>query len=145
MTIAVEFDGTIVENNYPFIGKEIPMALFILKELQNRGHKIILWTNRNGEELKDAINFCIQHDLNFNAVNENIVNEGDNDESRQGRKIDADIYIDARNLGGLRDWNDIFWKLHPDELNYIKLIKMPKKEGFLKKIFLNMRSKVKKL
>ncbi len=34
MTIAVDFDGTIVEHRYPRIGKEIPFATDALKLLQ---------------------------------------------------------------------------------------------------------------
>ena len=34
MTIAVDFDGTIVEHRYPRIGEEIPFAVETLKLLQ---------------------------------------------------------------------------------------------------------------
>ena len=43
MTIAVDFDGTIVEHRYPNIGKERPFAFDVLKKLQKEGHKLILW------------------------------------------------------------------------------------------------------
>lgn len=35
MTIAVDFDGTIVEHRYPQIGEEIPFATATLKMLIN--------------------------------------------------------------------------------------------------------------
>ena len=44
MTIAVDFDGTIVEHRYPKIGEEIPFATETLKILAQERHKLILWT-----------------------------------------------------------------------------------------------------
>ncbi|HAW51174.1 MAG TPA: hydrolase, partial [Flavobacteriales bacterium] len=43
-TIAVDFDGTIVEHAYPEIGKEMLFAFETLKALRDKGHKLILWT-----------------------------------------------------------------------------------------------------
>ena len=57
MTIAVDFDGTIVEHKYPSIGKEIPFATATLKMLQRDGHRLILWTVREGELLDEAVAF----------------------------------------------------------------------------------------
>ena len=54
MTIAVDFDGTIVEHRYPNIGKERPFAFDVLKKLQKEGHKLILWTAREGR-LRSAV------------------------------------------------------------------------------------------
>ena len=42
MTIAVDFDGTIVEHRYPEIGKEIPFATDTLKMLIKDHHRIIV-------------------------------------------------------------------------------------------------------
>ena len=55
MTIAVDFDGTIVEHRYPRIGKEIPFATDTLKLLQQDQHKLILWSVREGELLEEAL------------------------------------------------------------------------------------------
>ena len=44
MTIAVDFDGTIVEHRYPQIGEEIPFATATLKMLINERHRLILWS-----------------------------------------------------------------------------------------------------
>lgn len=43
MTIAVDFDGTIVEHRYPRIGEEIPFATATLKMLINERHRLILY------------------------------------------------------------------------------------------------------
>ena len=45
LTVAVDFDGTIVTHEYPKIGKEIPFAIDTLKRLQKDFQTILLlWT-----------------------------------------------------------------------------------------------------
>lgn len=107
MTIAVDFDGTIVEHKYPAIGKERPFAIDTLKSLAEKGHKIILWTSREGELLDSAIRFCKDRGLVFYAVNSTYP-EDSLFKKDQPRKIVADIYVDDRNLGGLPDWGTIY-------------------------------------
>ena len=48
LIIAVDFDGTIVEDAYPKIGKTRIFAFETLKRLQQDGHRLILWTYRSG-------------------------------------------------------------------------------------------------
>ena len=109
MTIAVDFDGTIVEHRYPRIGKEKPFAIDTLRKLAADGHRIILWTSREGELLEEAVNFCRQRGLTFYAVNSNCPEGSLFAASRQQTtKVAADIYIDDRNLGGLPDWGTIY-------------------------------------
>lgn len=107
MIIAVDFDGTIVENKYPRIGKEIPFAIDTLKELQSDQHILILWTVRDGKLLEEAVNFCRKRGLEFYAVNRNYPEESDN-AILCCRKINADFFIDDRNVGGLPDWGTIY-------------------------------------
>lgn len=109
MIIAVDFDGTIVEHDYPKIGKEIPFAINSLKMLQAEGIRLILWTSRYGELLDDAINYCKSRGLEFYAVNKNFPEE--QFDSNVSRKIVADIYIDDRNLGGLPGWGEIYQQI----------------------------------
>ena len=110
MTIAVDFDGTIVEHKYPKIGKERPFAIETLKALQAEGHRLILWTSRDGELLEEAVEFCRKNGLTFYAVNSSTPS----DALFAGRptgfssKIQADIYIDDRNVGGLPEWGVIY-------------------------------------
>lgn len=106
MIIAVDFDGTIVEQKYPSIGKEIPFAIETLKLLQKSGHQLILWTYRAGTELEKAIEFCQKRGLEFYAVNKNYPEEVYSE--RISRKIKADLYIDDMNYGGLPDWGEIY-------------------------------------
>lgn len=106
MTIAVDFDGTIVEYKYPAIGKERPFAIQTLRTLQQEGNRIILFTSREGEELDAAVAFCHERGLDFYAVNSN--QPADALFTRQTAKVIADVYIDDRNLGGLPEWTEIY-------------------------------------
>lgn len=112
MTIAVDFDGTIVEHRYPAIGKERPFAIATLRQLQNEQPDLhlILWTVREGQLLQDAIEWCASRGLQFYAVNSNYPDEEPSPTSAgQGcRKVTADIYIDDRNLGALPSWPEIY-------------------------------------
>ena len=107
MTIAVDFDGTIVEHAFPQIGKERPFAIETLKRLKEGGHKIILWSVREGARLDEAVEYCHKRGLDFYAVNSDYPNASWS-ESGVSRKIKADVYIDDRNLGGLPDWSTVY-------------------------------------
>ena len=108
MTIAVDFDGTIVEHRYPEIGKELPFATQTLKMLIEQRHKLILWSVREGKLLDDAVEWCRQRGVEFYAVNKDFPEEEENKNQSFSRKIKADVWIDDRNLGGLPDWGTIY-------------------------------------
>jgi hypothetical protein len=114
LKIAVDFDGTIVEHAYPQIGKEKLFAFRTLKELDKLGAKLILWTFRAGKELDEAVEYCRQNGIEFYAVNKNYPEEI-HDENIS-RKIDADIFIDDKNLGGFPGWSETWQILFPYEL-----------------------------
>ena len=69
--IAIDFDGTICTNKYPFIGDPNPdiinRAIFEQKRL---GACLVLWTCRTGQLLDDAILACAMWGLEFDYVNE---------------------------------------------------------------------------
>ncbi|MCW8980619.1 MAG: hydrolase [Altibacter sp.] len=108
-TIAIDFDGTIVEDEYPKIGKPIIFAFDTLKKLQERGHRLILWTYRNGRALDEAVAFCKEHGVTFYAVNKSFPEE--EFDPKYSRKINADLFIDDRNVGGLKSWGEIYQDL----------------------------------
>ena len=105
-TIAVDFDGTIVEDAFPKIGKPIIFAFDTLKQLQKEGNCLVLWTYREGELLQEAVDFCEKNGLVFYAVNKNFPEEVFTEKTH--RKIKADIFIDDRNVGGLVGWGEIY-------------------------------------
>ncbi len=134
MKIAVDFDGTIVEDRYPEIGQERMFAFETLKHLQSQGHTLILWSCRTGKYLDEAVEFCKKNGIEFYAVNANYPGEeriqNAHDASEwEGvmRKIEADIYIDDRNVGGLPEWGEIAQKLSPTENLYEEKKKKQKK------------------
>lgn len=108
LTIAVDFDGTIVENQYPEIGKPKLFAFESLKKLQEEGHQLILWTYRHGKKLEEAVTFCRLRGIEFYAVNKSYPEE---EFGGISRKILADIFIDDRNIGGMLGWGEICQKL----------------------------------
>ena len=108
MTIAVDFDGTIVTHEYPNIGKEIPFAIQTLKMLQKDGHKLILWSVREGKLLNEAVQWCCKRGLEFYAINRDYPEEEKSNNNNYSRKLKVDIWIDDRNIGGLPDWGVIY-------------------------------------
>lgn len=109
MTIAIDFDGTIVEHKYPEIGREIPFATDTLKMLIADRHKLILWSVREGTLLDNAVNWCREHGVEFYAVNRDYPEEnGTKNNNHFSRKLKVDMFIDDRNLGGLPDWGTIY-------------------------------------
>ena len=134
MKIAVDFDGTIVEHEYPKIGEEKLFAIETLKQIQKRGHQIILWTYRTGRELDEAVRFCKEKGLEFYAVNKNYPEEVFDADTP--RKLDADLFIDDRNLGGFVEWSDVWQKFSGESIEDIEKEFLRKgKKGFFKKIF----------
>ena len=104
MIIAVDFDGTLCENRWPEIGTPNLKLINKLIDLKKDGHRLILWTMRTHipwaeaerDLLQEAVDFCGEHGLTFDAVNEP---DAENAEQFGGysRKIYADIYIDDHN------------------------------------------------
>lgn len=137
MIIAVDFDGTIVEHRYPEIGKEIPYAFESLKILQSKGHKLILWTYRTGDMLEEAVDYCRRNGVVFWAVNESY--PGENREKKTGRKINVDLFIDDRNLGGLPDWTEILQILHPEDYDIDELYNKKVKKNKIRSWLIRLR------
>lgn len=140
MIIAVDFDGTIVEHKYPQIGKERPFAIATLKRLQAEQNILILWSVREGELLDEAVAFCRERGLEFYAVNSNMPEEETDQSALRSRKVNADIYIDDRNVGSLPDWGVIYVMVHnrwsyDRYLQEVHGIEKPKKKPWLKRIF----------
>jgi hydroxymethylpyrimidine pyrophosphatase-like HAD family hydrolase len=139
-TIAVDFDGTIVEHAYPRIGKEMLFAFDTLKALQRKGHKLILWTFRDGQTLIEAVEYCKINGVEFYAVNKSYPEE--EFDLSISRKINADLFIDDRNVGGFPGWSAIWQMLHPEGGDFSHQLKdmeahhnFKKNESIFKKLF----------
>ena len=133
MKIAVDFDGTIVEHEYPKIGAEKLFAIETLKQIHKQGHQLVLWTYRTGPELKEAVDYCKSKGLEFYAVNNNYPEEVF--DNSIPRKLGVDMFIDDRSFGGFVDWS-IVWKYFSKEsLDNLEDNFMKNKKPFFKRIF----------
>ena len=95
--IAVDFDGTLCKSNWPNIGEPNNHVIVYIKKEQKQGARIILWTCRVGDMLDEAVKWCSEQGLIFDAVNENlpeIIEQFGSD----SRKIFANEYIDDKNV-----------------------------------------------
>lgn len=122
MTIAIDFDGTIVTHEYPKIGKEIPFATDTLKALIRDHHRLILWTVREGDLLQEAVEWCRQRGVEFYAINRDYPEEERQNNQSFSRKLKVDLWIDDRNIGGLPDWGTIYRMIH-DNLSWEDIIR----------------------
>ena len=111
MKIAIDFDGTIVEDAYPDIGKPMLFAFETMRELQKLNHQLILWTCRTGTELEDAVAFCRENGVDFYSVNRSYPEEEHDGEC--SRKIHAHVFIDDRSIGGFPGWSEV-WQILSD-------------------------------
>lgn len=126
--IAVDFDGTIVEDKYPQIGKPMLFAIETLLKLQEDGHRLILWTYRSGRALREAVEFCREKGIEFYAVNASYPEE-EFDHSQGSRKIHADIFIDDRNFGGFPGWGEIYQKISGQSADQLEKRGRKKRKG----------------
>lgn len=94
MKIAIDFDGTCVTHEYPEIGKSIG-AEPVLKALVKKGHKLILFTMRSGEELDEAVRWWKDNKIELWGINRN----PEQGNWTQSPKAYAELYIDDASLG----------------------------------------------
>lgn len=116
MIIAIDFDGTIVENAFPEIGALRKNAKEVINRLYKEGHDIIVNTCRSGRDETGAIIFLVKSGIPFHCVNRNL-EKTIAEYNIDSRKISADVYIDDRNLQGVPDdWEEIYKLLqkHPE-------------------------------
>ena len=111
ITIAVDFDGTLCEYDFPKIGNQTEEQIKLMNHLiqmRKNGHKLILWTNRGDNEeypvLTEAVNWCRERGLEFDSVNENLPTQ--KKLSGYSPKIMADIYLDDKSLH-ISDWRSL--------------------------------------
>jgi hypothetical protein len=123
LIIAIDFDGTCVEHDYPRIGKDIG-AIPILLRIQESGHRIMLWTMRSGETLKDAVTWFQNNHIRLWGINENPEQKKSNWST--SHKQYANFYIDDAAVGTPlvmdSDRPYVDWTLMEDELEKMGII-----------------------
>ena len=95
LNICVDFDGTIVRHRHPDIGPEAPGAFAALRQMQDAGVKLILFTLRGGADLDAAVAFCAERGIHFFDVNAN----RDQLAWSDGKKVFGHVYIDDLAVG----------------------------------------------
>lgn len=94
---AFDFDGTLCKEAYPYIGSPNKRVIRMAKRCKKNGHRIILWTCRSGQQLEEAVIWCKEQGIEFDAVNQNLP-EITQLFGSDSRKITADYYIDDKML-----------------------------------------------
>ncbi|MFV0326912.1 MAG: hypothetical protein ACK5LF_21450 [Bacteroides xylanisolvens] len=120
MIIAVDFDGTLHDGEYPNIGNPIKDAIDVMQKLKYReGHYLIIWTCREGILLTEAINWLLANNIPFDRVNDH---EPENKAKYGGttRKVYAHLYIDDKQVGGLPSWPVIYDCVCKMERDYLE-------------------------
>ncbi|MGB0403261.1 MAG: BT0820 family HAD-type phosphatase [Salibacteraceae bacterium] len=133
MVIAIDFDGTIVEDNYPEIGDPKIFAFETLREMQKKRYQLLLWTTREGDELEEAVEFCRKNGVEFYAVNNSYPEEKFDDVSAS-RKLNCEVFISHKNIGGVEGWGEIFQELKSLGGENELYDQLPQKTSFFDKV-----------
>lgn len=113
LIIAVDYDDTIVDQDFPNSGTLKKNAIKYLNLWKQQGHSVILFTCRNGTPLITALNYLKNNDFIPHEVNQNTQEQIDDYNNRHpnipiSSKVYANVYIDDRGINGLpKSWNKI--------------------------------------
>jgi len=78
---------------------------------------------RNGKLLEDAVKWCAERGVEFYAVNSDEPNDFRADRNTNySPKVNADYFIDDRNISGLPDWTTIY-KIISRGLTYEQILR----------------------
>lgn len=121
--IAIDFDDTIVDSDFPKIIRLRPHAKRVMERIKAEGGKIAIWTARS--DLRPVVEFLDRLEVPYDHINESFTCQLEFF-GCDARKIFADVYIDDRNLetreaGGI-DWLKIEKMLFIDDFNLNKEI-----------------------
>lgn len=119
MIIAVDFDGTLVESEYPKIGKFKKGAKETLAKLYNEGHHIIIWTCRSEKALSACEQFLKRNNVKYHSINKSNLENLALHKWIDTRKVYADIYIDDKHIGFKVDWKKIYKEIQKANGTYI--------------------------
>ena len=128
MIIAVDFDGTIHDGQWPKIGEAMPGAREAINALRAEGHYIIIWTCREGRQQTEMVNWLLEKGIGFDRINDHqpdqVVTYGSD-----ARKVYAHCYVDDKNVGGMLPWKDIAAWIRSREATYRGRLRTPAKFG----------------
>lgn len=105
LIVAIDFDGTIVDNGFPEVGTPMPYAADMIRKLHADGCYIIIWTCRyTPEHIGEMVEYLNDSNIPYHKINEN----ADFLDFKPYPKIFYNILIDDRMLGGLKDWREMY-------------------------------------
>ena len=107
--IAIDFDNTIFEDEYPYVGEPIEGAIDVINKYYNQGHTIIIWTCREDDAAEEAILALEREGAKYHYFNNNDPERVDK-YNNDSRKIGCDILIDDKSIHSLVigiDWEEI--------------------------------------
>lgn len=110
--LAIDFDGTIVHDNFPGIGELRPNAKESINKLYKEGYFIIIWTCRTLTRMQECIDFLDQNEVKYHLVNISCPTNVEKYSGVDTRKVFADLYIDDKGLILLPDWESIYDIVH---------------------------------
>lgn len=129
MIVAIDFDGTIVEDRYPEIGKLIDGAREVINKLYDEGYEIIIWSCRARVGKARAIEFLAKNGIKYHRFNESSPANLKQYNNVDTRKVYADLYIDDKGLmKPLPPWSEIYEMVHDRVPTYSDRVAL---EGFL--------------
>ena len=97
MRIAVDFDGTLSLGPWPEVGPANEKLIEYIKARKDLGDQIILWTCREDKALDNAVIWCKEQGLVFDAINDNLP-EVIEFYGNNSRKVSCDLYIDDKSV-----------------------------------------------
>ena len=116
--VGVDFDGTlaITRGTYPRIQGPIQEVIDYVKSEQAAGAYLILITMREYDELQQAVEWCKEQGLRFDAVNDNLPQMKEFFGSNP-RKIFCNEYLDDTNIGGIENVLELIRSKKKDDNN----------------------------
>ena len=107
MIIAIDFDGTLHTGKWPGLGAPAPYAVEVMRRLKADGHRLIIWSCREGVQLAEMVNWLLAHAIPFDRVNDNFPDQTEM-YGGNSRKVYAHLYIEDKQVGGLPVWEEIY-------------------------------------
>ena len=107
--LAIDFDGTIVKDQFPDIGEMVDGAKEAINQLYSDGYTIIIWSCRTGIKKAEAINWLVMQGIKFHYFNKSSYENLKKYDFVDTRKVFANLYIDDRMLTKLPTWDEIYW------------------------------------
>lgn len=110
--LAIDFDGTIVVDEFPHIGPMRDGAKEVINQLHSEGYYIIIWTCRTHARLDQARQWLADEGIKYDKINESCPANVEMYSGIDTRKVFAHLYIEDRSLQALPSWHEKYKRIH---------------------------------